>query len=179
MKMLIFIGKRVKQIYELIAVLCGELFNFGVDFQNTLGAFFYVDQCVGFEIVVDGENRNAENLCVREFFFDLRQDLIVVLQNFIGWHAAVDVVDADHNRNDVGLKCDRVAIQAVEQLIGAVAADALIDKLKRDVREVRLDLFHCIFCIAVPHVVVIATVSACIGDAIALEYDFHIVLIRE
>ena len=86
------------------------------------------------------------------------------------------VVDADENRDHIGLKSQCVGVQSVKELIGAVAADAEVDEIKLDIGVILGDLLGGILGVALAHVVVVALVATRIGNAVALKqksYFFH------
>ena len=87
-----------------------------------------------------------------------------------------NIVDADEDRDHVGLKSKSVLIQTIEQLAGAVSADTEIDEFKVDLGAVCRQLLCGVLGIALSQLVVISLVSTRIGDAVALKnnsYLFH------
>ena len=113
-------------------------------------------------------------------FLQLGEDRAVAMLEIAVLHPVVvgvgmmpGVVDTDENGDDVGIVSDGFVFPACEKTFGTVTADALIDEFEFDVGISFLDQLCCVEGVAVTQIVNIRTVSAGIGDAVALEKDFH------
>ena len=79
------------------------------------------------------------------------------------------VVDADENRDNVGVDVNRVFGPTVAQVLGAVAADTEIDKFEFGIGERSLYIFSRVKRIPVSEIVYVRTVASGVGDAVALK----------
>ena len=127
-----------------------------------------------FGIKVEGADHN--DLCISSCLDYLKKRTVVDLKLFVGGgHAGAMpcIVDAYKYRNDVGIEIGAICSYTVEELTRTVATDTHVDEL--DV-HLGVRLFY-VLCgeadVAVTQLVIIALISAAVGDAVTLKYDLH------
>ena len=129
--------------------------------------------------VVEKEGAENNDLCVGLFLQTLKDRAVVGLDLQIGGCdvdravAMPNVIDADEDRNDVGLEGDTVGVESVEELRGTVSADSEIDELEIGLGERLFDVFCGELGITRAELVIISLISACVGYAVALKQDLH------
>ena len=130
-------------------------------------------------LVVEEEGAENDDLCVGLFLESFEDRTIVRLDLQVGRCdvdravAVPDVVDADEDRDDVGLEGDAVGVESVEELTRAVSADTEVDELKIGLGEGFLDVFCGELGITRAELVIISLISARVGYAVALKQDLH------
>ena len=124
---------------------------------------------------IEKEGSKDNYLCVGIFLEAFEYAAVIELDLLVGGgdHIPIvsvpEVIDTDKYRDNVGLECDSVGIESVEELTCAVSAYAEIDELKL---KLGVSFFYerCgIGRISVAEVVIVSSVSACIGDAVTLK----------